>query len=508
MLDQLVSLCRKTCGTAPLRIEKLGVSGSHRQYYRLYIEDYTIIGVIGNDPLENKAFISLSRDFRNAGVNVPGIIAVSDDSLCYLQYDLGNESLYDDVAEGRRSGHYSSREQELLCDAIACLPSIQYAKVDFSVCHPVSRFDAQSVDFDLNYFKYCFLKLSVDDFDEVRLQADFDRLRADLLSVRADKFMYRDFQPRNIMMFQEKPFFIDFQGGRRGPVHYDVASFICQASARYDDALKSRLVRTYLLNLSCYEEVDEAEFLEELNLFVLFRLLQVLGCYGFRGLWEKKQYFIDSIPPALAQIRSLLPLPRYPYLSFLLETVSAGKGSETFVTRDNKREGPATKSWEGRGPEGRRVSDPLPAGTACHTSNETEQEKPKLEVTVYSFSFKKGIPEDKSGNGGGFVFDCRAPHNPGRYEQYKNLTGKDAPVIEFLERDGELLTFLCSVYALVDAHAERFISRGFTHMQVSFDCTGGQHRSVYSAEHLASHLKEKFGDDVIIDLHHRELEGR
>lgn len=126
-----------------------------------------------------------------------------------------------------------------------------------------------------------------------------------------------------------------------------------------------------------------------------------------------------------------------------------------------------------------------------------------LTVTIYSFSFKKGIPEDNSGNGGGYVFDCRSTHNPGKYDEYKQLTGLDQPVIDFLEKDGEILEFLSSVYTLVDHHVARFLERGFEHLQVSFGCTGGQHRSVYSAQHTAEHIKEKF-PTVSIELIHRE----
>jgi hypothetical protein len=327
------------------------------------------------------------------------------------------------------------------------------------------------VDFDLNYFKYDFLKLSGLEFNEVRLQDDFDRLRADLLAESSDTFLYRDFNARNVMLVDGEPWFIDFQGGRRGPVYYDVASFLWQARARYPESLREELLQVYLDALRAYGPVDETHFRECLRIFILFRMLQVLGCYGYRGLWEGNKAFIDSIPPAFGIIQSLLPFSDYPYLSEVLANLCRGALS----------------------PEGVFFPEPSAIGDCSGAP---------LTVTVYSFSYKKGIPEDASGNGGGYVFDCRSVHNPGKYERFKQLTGLDAPVIEFLEEDGEILRFLDHVYSLVDAHVERFLSRGFTHLQVSFGCTGGQHRSAYSAQHLAEHLVAKY--PVKVHLIHRE----
>ena len=448
----LESLFKQYTGTEPASVQALTGSASHRRYYRLTGADgRTLIGVEGTDTDENRAFLTIDRHFASKGINVPKVVA--EDGLCYLQEDLGSTVLYDALASGRASGSYSPEEVALLCKTLAALPKIQVEGargLDFSVCYPQPSFDGRMVDFDLNYFKYDFLKLTGLEFNEVLLQDDFDRLRADLLADSSDTFLYRDFNARNVMLVDGEPYFIDFQGGRRGPVYYDVASFLWQARARYPSELREELLQVYLGSLRAYGPVDETHFRERLRLFILFRMLQVLGCYGYRGLWERNQSFIDSIPPALEIVKSLLPLEDYPYLSEILAKL-------------------------------------------CGAS---------LTVTVYSFSFKKGIPEDTSGNGGGYVFDCRSVHNPGKYERFKQLTGLDAPVIEFLEEDGEILRFLEHVYALVDAHVERFLSRGFTHLQVSFGCTGGQHRSAYSAQHLAEHLVAKY--PVKVHLIHRE----
>ena len=531
----LESLFEQYTGAAPVSVVPLTGSASHRRYYRLTGADgCTLIGVEGTDADENRAFLTIDHHFASKGIRVPKVLA--EDGLCYLQEDLGSTILYDALADGRSRGAYSPDEVALLRKTMAALPKIQIegAKgLDFSVCYPQPSFDGRMVDFDLNYFKYDYLKLTGLEFNEVRLQDDFDRLKADLLAEPSNTFLYRDFNARNVMLVDGEPWFIDFQGGRRGPVYYDVASFLWQARAKYPEALREELLQVYLDALKAYLPVDEAHFRQRLRLFILFRMLQVLGCYGYRGLWEKKQAFIDSIPPALDIVRNLLPFKDYPYLTEVL----AGLCGEDFSTPPSAplemtEEGSSASLGMTEGSTLRPDEDPLscqpddaplsfrPSKTplsfrhedplSCQPNgaplsfrpSEASGEISSLTVTVYSFSFKKGIPEDASGNGGGYVFDCRSVHNPGKYERFKQLTGLDAPVIEFLEQDGEILRFLDHVYSLVDAHVERFLERGFTHLQVSFGCTGGQHRSAYSAQHLAEHLVARY--PVRVHLIHRE----
>ena len=469
----LETLFERTFGSPPVSKQAVTGSASHRRYYRLTGPDgRSVIGVEGTDADENRAFLTIDRHFAAKGIHVPKVVAA--DGLCYLQEDLGTAVLYDALAAGRASGNYGPEEVALLRKTLSALPKIQVEGargLDFSVCYPQPSFDGRMVDFDLNYFKYDYLKLSGLEFNEVRLQDDFDRLKADLLAEPSDTFLYRDFNARNVMLVDGEPWFIDFQGGRRGPLQYDVASFLWQARARYPDALREELLQVYLDALKAFLPVDEARFRQRLRLFVLFRLLQVLGCYGYRGLWEGNKAFSDSIPPALELLRRQLPFPDYPYLSEVLAKLC------------------------GTAPE----QSPVAEGSGNNTPSDSSA---ALTVTVYSFSYRKGIPEDGSGNGGGYVFDCRSVHNPGKYERFKQLTGLDEPVIRFLEEDGEILRFLDHVYALVDAHVERFLERGFTHLQVSFGCTGGQHRSAYSAEHLAGHLAAKY--PVKVHLIHRE----
>ena len=316
----LESLFEQFTGVAPVSMVPLTGSASHRRYYRLTGADgRTVIGVEGTDADENRAFLTIDRHFAAKGINVPKVLA--EDGLCYLQEDLGSTVLYDALAAGRASGNYSPEEVALLRKTLAALPKIQVdgaRGLDFSVCYPQPSFDARMVDFDLNYFKYDFLKLSGLEFNEVLLQDDFDRFRADLLAEPSDTFLYRDFNARNVMLVGGEPYFIDFQGGRRGPVYYDVASFLWQARARYPEALREELLQVYLEALRAYGPVDETHFRNRLRLFILFRMLQVLGCYGYRGLWERNQSFIVSIPPALDIVKSLLPLEQYSYLSEIL----------------------------------------------------------------------------------------------------------------------------------------------------------------------------------------------
>lgn len=501
-MERLQELYHQWAGHAAESCTPIAAAGSNRQYYRLADSDgRTVVGVVGTSREENRAFVYLARHFTRRKLPVPQVLAVSHDETRYLQTDLGTLSLYDALSGGRKAGgRYNSRERQLLTAAIRALPEIQWRgarELDFSQCYPQPEFDTDSVIFDLNYFKYCFLKPAELDFHELKLEADFRLMAKDLTAERQECFLYRDFQARNVMIDGGgKPHFIDFQGGRRGPMYYDIASFLWQASAKYPDKLRRYLIAEYYDELKKYTEAPSVRhFVSRLSLFVLFRTLQVLGAYGFRGYFERKRHFIDSIPPAIDNLRQIVAADtyHYPYLTEVLRRLTElpqfaparqeqSDRADGYRTTDRNiyeahpMDGPATYSkYDGKGP---------------------------LTVRVCSFSYRKGIPEDPSGNGGGYVFDCRSTHNPGRYEPYKQLTGLDEPVIRFLEDDGEILTFLDSVYRLADAHIERYIQRGFTSLMFAFGCTGGQHRSVYCASHLASHVHTKYNIKVIVE--HRE----
>jgi ATP:cob(I)alamin adenosyltransferase len=435
-----------------------------RRYFRL-TGTPTLIGVSGTSLEENQAFLYMADHFRKKGLPVPQVVAKSDNDAFYLQEDLGDTLLFNAIEKGRKTSVFDEEEKQLLRKTMRLLPAVQFSGADgmnFSYCYPQSEFNSRSILWDLNYFKYCFLKATGMEFQEDRLEDDFLKMADVLMRSSSATFMYRDFQSRNVMIKEGEPWLIDFQGGRKGPVYYDVASFLWQAKANYPESLRKELLKEYLDSLCKYQPVDEKYFYAQLRHFVLFRTMQVLGAYGFRGYFEKKPHFIQSVPFAIENLRQLLqePYPEYPYLCHVLKELT----------------------------ELKQFTDDL--------------QKRRLVVKVTSFAYKKGIPEDSSGNGGGFVFDCRAVNNPGKYDRYKPFTGLDEPVIRFLEDDGEITTFLEHVYGLVDASVKRYMERGFTNLSICFGCTGGQHRSVYSAQHLAEHLNQKFG--VQVNLMHRE----
>lgn len=486
-MDQLIaSLYTQFFGSAPVSIETIGGSASNRLYLRLYASDGTsVIGVGCPDAREMKAFCELDRSMLEQGLRVPRVLV--QEGSCYLQEDLGRESLYDYIQRCQKAGEWDEETVSLLHQVMRDLPSIQFKALkgfDLKDCSREAHFTEMNIRWDLNYFKYCFLKCTGVTIDEIRLQEEFDRLESRLLSARTtgtgiSSFLYRDFQSRNVMVSAGQPYYIDFQAGHEGPFYYDVASFLWQARAGYPESLRQELLQTYLTALNGYVPVSSAEFHEMLEQYVFFRLLQVLGAYGFRGIFERKAAFLSPIAQALKMIREVGQ--EYTYIHELIAAID---------------QTPLGRSWSS-------------AQTSDHGA------KPELTVRITSFSYKKGIPEDYSGNGGGFVFDCRAPHNPGRYAEYKRLTGLDQPVIDFLEgRDtnpehqpiGTELTmpqYLEHVYALVDPAVETYMTRGFTSLMVSFGCTGGQHRSVYGAQHLAEHLKA-LHPELHIELTHRE----
>lgn len=507
MKHLLSALFEQHFGSVPTVVNPLSGSASNRQYFRLQGNDassqiVSVVGVIGEDARENHSFLTLARQMRSQGIRVPEVLAQTEDGMCYLQEDLGQISLYDLIVTCQKHGEWDGAMLQLLQRVMRDLVQIQFCTpegYDFGNCYRESRFCPMVIRWDLNYFKYSFLKPVGAVFDEIRLQAEFDLLEQHLMAAfeaqgRAT-FLYRDFQSRNVMVRQRQdggsePWYIDFQAGYEGPFYYDVASFLWQARAAYPEEVRQSLLRTYWETLQSYCAVTWAEFCQNLHQFVLFRLLQVLGAYGFRGLFERKAMFLSPISQALQSVTDLLSVhsdlkESYPYIHKLLCDISqSGRFAAT------PSEGP-------------------------------------LVVRITSFSYKKGIPEDNSGNGGGFVFDCRAPHNPGRYKEYKKITGLQQPVIDFLEdreeavraflgddryaevRQGRqgtelnMIQYMEHVYALVDPAVATYRSRGFTSLVINFGCTGGQHRSVYGAQHLAEHLKQEF-PDVHIILTHRE----
>lgn len=461
---------------APENIKLLPGAGSGRRYYRLISGANVCIGVAGENLRDCRAFISLSRDFRAAGINVPEIYDVDNSGLYYIQEDLGDESLFAMITKvnGSRnvtqsSGNLESEVEVLIKDTLRQLARMQSVnEMVWGEDVEYKAFSYRQIYWDLNYFKYEYLRPLGVDFDEEALEDDFEQFAYYLSSAskRAYGFMYRDFQSRNVMVKDGKCWFIDFQGGRKGPSLYDAVSFLWQAKASFTPGFRREMLKVYADEYYLFNGIKPDKLLASVNLFVLFRTLQVLGAYGLRGIIERKAHFIESIPPALRNLKEL---------------ISSGVLDEY--------------------PELKRISEKI---TSDARFNSKEGKDGKLEIEVYSFSYKKGYPANYTGNGGGFMFDCRGMHNPGRYAEFKTLTGMDAPVIEFLKEKGETDLFSDRAVELISPTVERYIRRGFTNLQIGFGCTGGQHRSVYCAERVAKILAAKFPEAKIILIHREQ----
>jgi aminoglycoside/choline kinase family phosphotransferase len=461
------------CGEEPELILPLAPSGSNRVYYRLKKGERSAIGAYNPAAKENQAFIGFSRHFRAKELPVPEIYTVSPDGLVYLQEDLGFTTLYSYLLQkGDYFPDYLVRIYKRVVEQLARLQVEGGQGLDYSLCYPREAFDRQSMLWDFNSFKYHFLRFADVPFDEQLLENDLHALADYLLQADSSHFMFRDFQTRNIMIRAGEPFFIDYQGGRRGALQYDLASLLYQAKANIPEDIRLELLEHYMDSLEQYVPLEREQFVEYYYAFVFVRSIQVLGAYGFRGLYERKEHFISSIPFALRNVKWLLDNRKLavalPELEQALYRLIASKRFEPF--------------------------DRIKGASSL------------LTVSVNSFAYKSGPPADSSGNGGGFIFDCRFVHNPGRYEPYKQLTGRDEPVINFLKHHSQMDDFMNDVFHIVDAAVEDYIERSFTSLMVNFGCTGGQHRSVYAADALAKHLKEKYG--VRVALLHQEQERK
>lgn len=449
-------------------LQLLPPSGSYREYCRITNQHRSVIGALNSDVKENTAFLSFTSHFRKNGLPVPEVFTVSSDLKMYLQEDLGNTTLFDFLSQTREMEGFSENIVHEYKKVLKVLPRIQIVagkNLDYSVCYPRAAFDKQSMMWDLNYFKYYFLKLAKIQFDEQALEDDFQVFSDYLLSADSDFFLYRDFQSRNVMLKNNAVWFIDYQGGRRGALQYDLASLLYDGKADIPQSIRQMLFEFYLEELKKYIPVSEREFKAFFTGFVLIRIMQAMGAYGFRGFYEKKEHFLKSIPFALKNLEQLLEDAVLPVeIPELLNVLNQLVHSEIL--------------------------------------KEIGQEKSNLTITVSSFSYKSGYPSDPSGNGGGHVFDCRAINNPGRYPEFQKLTGKDLEVQKFLEQNSEIGIFLNAVKLIVDQSVKTYLERKFTHLSIGFGCTGGQHRSVYAAEKIAQHLQNNFPVNVV--LQHRE----
>jgi aminoglycoside/choline kinase family phosphotransferase len=468
--SHLSSLFLQWSGHRPDAVVALPPAGSQRRYFRLACGDISAIGAWNPDKEENRAFLYFSRHFKQKGLHVPEVYAENHDQDIYLIEDLGDISLYSLLEKQPESSGFNEDIIPLYQKSLKELVNFQISGgkgLDYNYCYPYDTLDARSINWDLNYFKYYFLKPHVA-FHEDRLEEDFLALSGFLTMAGADHFMYRDFQSRNILIRDGQPYFIDYQGGRKGPLQYDVASLLFQVKADLPDVIREELLEFYLDEIQKHVRVDRNLFLEHYHGFVLLRLLQVLGAYGFRGLIEKKPHFLTSIPFALKHLR------------WWLDHFSLPIDMPELITALDKLTGIRKYSFQLKG------------------------ETDKLIVTINSFSYRAGIPEDMSGNGGGFVFDCRALPNPGREKRYRVFTGKDQVIIDYLKDEAAVIRFLDEAEKILSLSIDNYKERGFGNLAVNFGCTGGRHRSVYCTETMAGRLKMKY-PDVIVDVEHKMI---
>ena len=483
-IQNILAELTRSLGEMPIDILPIAASGSARKYYRIVTDKRTLIGTYSENTEENEAFLTFSKHFHSLGLNVPEVFAVNAEKTCYLQSDFGDNNLFAHVqksllAVGPSTGSGTSVFTgsvaliELYKKALSHLVKLQvlgHQGLDYSKAYPTERFDRQAIIDDLNYFKYYFVKPHEEiDFNETRLGKDFEAFADFVSQAPCNFFMYRDFQSRNIMVKDGELYFIDFQGGRKGPLNYDVVSLLYQVKAQIPQSVRDELIQYYKEELKQFVDPDEVKFDLYQLYFVYLRLLQVLGAYGFRGLIQKKSHFIESIPYALKELKTWSekhPLNNYPELQNVISQLST-------------------------------LNYPLPTDSQLSTLNS------KLTVTVNSFSFKKGYPNDFSGNGGGFVFDCRALPNPGREPEFKTKTGRDWEVIDYLMAKPPVHIFLDHVKGIVSQSVDNYIERHFSNLMISFGCTGGQHRSVFFAQTIYEWLKKEY-PDIHLKLNHIE----
>jgi aminoglycoside/choline kinase family phosphotransferase len=449
---------------------KLG--GSGRRIARVFGKDATAIGILHDVREENIAFLEFSRHFRKHGLPVPAIFAEDLDNGAYLEEDLGDTTLFEFLSVNRSNEGVSDRVIKIYRSVIELLPRFQIEvghSLNYKVCYPRESFDRQSIAWDLNYFKYYFLRLAGIPFNEQALENDFSRLTEFLLQADHDYFLYRDFQSRNIMLREGQPYFLDYQGGRKGALQYDVASLLYDAKADLPPGVRQQLLNHYLEVLPGFAGISADDFMEHYYAYVYIRIMQAMGAYGFRGFFERKTHFLQSVPYALRNLRWLLG-----NVQLQVKLPALMDAFEKIVASEKLQQ--------------------------LSAAGET------LRVRIFSFSFHRGFPRDDSGHGGGFVFDCRSLPNPGREDRFKQLTGRDEPVIDYLKREEGVHQFLANAMSLVDASVAAYRGRSFKDLMVSFGCTGGQHRSVFMAEQLARHLRSKA--EVDVEVRHLALEER
>ena len=448
-------------------ISKIPQSGGDRVYFRITQGQQSWIATYNLNLRENETFIEFANHFFAKGLPVPKILAVNEDKSIYIQSDLGSVSLLEVLEKEGKTEHVFSLFKKSL-SALAKLQVQGGAGLDYNYCLTSKEFGKHAILTDLLYYKYYFLDALQYPYDKQALINEFELLSDQLASKDLNHFLFRDFQSRNIIVSNDEVYFIDFQGGMQGGLSYDVASLLWQAKAELSNEWKEKLVDYYISEVQKLlpSKMDEAKFRKQYNGFVLLRLLQVLGAYGFRGLFERKAHFLTSIPLGLNNLKNFLAVS------------PISNDTPVFA---------GILNW--------MVSDEVVQRFTPPVAND----QTPLVVTINSFSYKKGLPKDETENGGGFIFDMRGILNPGRFEEYKKLAGIHKPVQDFLEQRTKMNTFLNSVWDLIDITVENYLERGFESLQINFGCTGGQHRSVFAAEQTARHLRNKYKVKVVLE---------
>ncbi|MEO6818985.1 MAG: RNase adapter RapZ [Ginsengibacter sp.] len=471
VIEKVKNFFKSYCPDVITAFEQLPKSGGDRIYFRITTADNSYIATYNENISENKTFLYLSAHFKSINANVPAIFDVHPDNKMYLQEDFGSASLLNKLEQFGESEYVYDLFKKSLKN-LAWLQIKGAENFDTSFCLTSVEFGKQAILSDLLYFKYYFLDTLKIPYDKEKLLGDFDALSNYLTHVEHKYFMFRDFQSRNICVKDNDVYFIDYQGGMNGALQYDVASILWQARANLSDKWKTSLLEFYMecVNDILEKPLDKSTFVSQYNGYVLIRLIQVLGAYGFRGLFERKAQFLTSIPLALNNLK------------WFLENKSMGISLPAFenIMKEIVKD---------------EVIDQFKPIQADDSTD--------LVIRINSFSYlKSGYPEDTSSHGGGFVFDCRGLLNPGRFEEYKSLTGRNKPVIDFLEQQTKMPEFFNGICNVVDITVETYIKRNFSSLTINFGCTGGQHRSVYAADALARYLRNKY--HVKIELNHLE----
>lgn len=451
-------------GTAPGIITRLPQSGSDRVYFRLLYGDEHVIGAYNPSREENDAFVGFSNHFRSKGLPVPEIYVYYPDERVYFLEDLGDSNLFTWLAQRSDEERFNQETEALFLTVASDLVRIQTEGIkglDLSLCYPHRSFDRQSMVWDLNYYKYMFLKLIGAPFNEIKLERDFEALTRFLLDAGQEYFLFRDFQTANIMIRDGKPWYIDYQGGRLGAPQYDIASLVYDAKAYIPSGIREKTLERHLDLFAAATGKPRESLAKYSGAFTLIRLMQALGAFGFRGLHENKPTFSESIVPAVELMNDLL--------------------------------------WGGKLhidlPELTKASESVPLQRKYRILSHYQE---LVKINIESFSYVRGRSVNYD-TGSGFVFDCRGLRNPVLESDLRERTGLDPEVAEFFGNDDEAVAFAGDCSNIIRNTLPMMRRKGILEIHAAFGCVGGQHRSVWCAARVASMLSAMPGVTVTVN---------